>query len=99
MGEAYGGGVLGRIEQFFDAIPGGMRGPQAPIVRGVVTGGIVYGALLASAPINSYMFFDSGEAKPFAYSQEGINAGPENSAVFTPTVVALLAGAAAGTFI
>lgn len=99
MAEAYGGGIIGRLEQFYDAIPGGMRGPQSYAVRGLFTAGIVYGALHATAPFNSAMFYESGEAKPWRFSQEGVNAGPENSALVTPGLAALLAGAAAATFI
>lgn len=99
MAEAYGGGIIGRFEQLFDAVPGGMRGPQSYAVRGFLTAALTYGALHATAPINSLMFYESGEAKPWRFSQEGVNAGPENSAPVTPALAALLAGAAAATFI
>jgi hypothetical protein len=89
MGEAYGGGVLGHLEQFFDAIPGGMRGPQAPLVRGAVTAGIVYGLELASAPINTLQFHENGDMKSM----------DEMNPLFHPYVVAAVLGAAAGTFV
>jgi hypothetical protein len=99
MGEAYGGGVYGRLEQFYDAIPGGMRGPQAPFVRMAVTGGIAYGVLLATAPMNRLMFYESGEAKPWSLSQEGANVGAANSTPVPAWLAAALIGAAAGTFV
>jgi len=89
MGEAYGGGLLGRLEQFYDAIPGGMRGPQAPIVRGVVTAALVYGVQLASAPINTLQFHENGEMK----SMEEMNP------LLHPYVVSAVLGAMAGTFV
>lgn len=95
MGEAYGGGVLGRLEQFYDAIPGGMRGPQAPIVRMVVTGGITYGALLATAPINSLMFDEDGSEKPVL---ENTSEGLRDILTY-PKVCAAVLGAMAGTFV
>lgn len=81
MGEAYGGGLLGRAEQFFDAIPGGMRGPQAPVVRAVVGGGIGYALVTATSGVNRMMYYEDGTPKPWAFSQEGVNAGPENAAL------------------
>lgn len=99
MAEAYGGGLIGRFEQLFDAIPGGMRGPQAPLVRMAVGGALGYAAVMASAPINSIMFYEDGTPKPWSLSQEGVNAGPSNSTVAPYWSVPLILGVAAGTLI
>lgn len=99
MGEAYGGGILGRAEQFFDAVPGGMRGPQAPVVRMAVGGLIGYGLVTASAPYNSMMYFSDGTPKPWRFSQEGANAGGENSAIVPYWAVPLGLGVASGLLI
>lgn len=99
MGEAYGGGILGRAEQFFDAVPGGMRGPQAPLVRMAVGGLIGYGVVTLSAPYNPVMYFSDGTMKPWRFSQEGVNAGPDNSALFPAWGVPLTTAIVSGLFI
>ena len=99
MGEAYGGGILGRAEQFFDAIPGGMRGPQAPIVRTLVGAGIGYALVTATSSFNPYMYYSDGTPKPWAFSQEGVNAGPEHSALLPYWSVPALFGFVSGVMI
>ena len=99
MAEAYGGGLLGRAEQFFDAIPGGMRGPQAPVVRMVVGAIAGYALVTATAPLNSYMYYEDGTPKPASWSQEGINSGPENSVFFPYWTVPAALGVACGTLV
>jgi hypothetical protein len=89
MGEAYGGGLLGRLEQFYDAIPGGMRGQQAPLVRAGVTAALAYGVQLASAPVNKLQFHENGEMKSM----------DEMNPLLHPYVVSALLGAMAGTFV
>jgi hypothetical protein len=99
MAEAYGGGIMGRFEQFFDAIPGGMRGSQAPIVRMAIGGALGYAAVMATAPMNSAMFFDDGTPKPWSLSQEGVNAGKAASTPVPYWLVPVVLGVAAGTII
>lgn len=99
MGEAYGGGILGRAEQFFDAVPGGMRGPQAPVVRMGIGALVGYGLVTATSGFNPLMYYGDGTPKPWALSQEGVNAGPENAALFPYWSVPLILGVAAGTLV
>jgi hypothetical protein len=99
MGEAYGGGLLGRAEQFFDAVPGGMRGPQAPLVRMAVGGLIGYGLVTVTASYNPLMYFSDGTPKPWRFSQEGANAGAENSALVPYWAVPLTTSVVSGLFI
>jgi hypothetical protein len=98
MGEAYGGGILGRAEQFFDAIPGGMRGPQAPIVRFLVGAGIGYAATIATSGVNPVMFHEDGTPKPWLYSADG-QAAPENATRFHYLFVPLATGFVCSTFV
>jgi hypothetical protein len=99
MGEAYGGGLLGRAEQFFDAVPGAMRGPQAPVVRMAIGGLVGYALVTATAPLNTYMYYEDGTPKPFVFSQEGANSGPENSVLFPYWTVPAALGFVCGTFV
>lgn len=91
MAEAYGGGILGRAEQFFDAIPGGMRGPQAPLVRFAVGAGIGYALVTATSGINPIMYHEDGTPKAWLYSADG-QAAPENATRFHYLTVPVLAG-------
>jgi hypothetical protein len=66
----------------------------------MVVGGLIgYGVVTVTAPFNSMMYFSDGTPKPWAFSQEGVNAGRENSALIPYWAVPLSTAVVSGLFI